>query len=217
MLALKSGLALSAMAAALGCVPASAQEAAPQAAPAKTFQGTHVEALLGYDNVSSGIDGTNRSVDGLQYGGGIGHDFQFNRVVVGFGSEYAGTTAELRDRSTTRENYLRPGGDFYVGARLGYVVAPATMVYLKGGYTSTELRFQSDDLVNPIYEERPKASGYRIGIGVEQNLGRHAFVRAEYRYSNYDNLRITDPNNVATDFDINIDRSQAVVGVGFRF
>lgn len=201
----------------LGCLVASPAFAQDGEARPKTFQGTHVEVLIGYDNVSSGIDGANKSVDGFQYGGGIGHDFQFNRIVLGLGSEYAGTTTEVRDRSTTRTNYLRPGGDFYIGGRLGYVVAPATMIYTKVGYASTKLKFQSDDSVNPTYENRPKVSGYRLGVGVERKLSRHTFVKAEYRYTNYDNVRLTDPYETSRDVGINVDRSQFVVGAGFRF
>ena len=92
----------------LGCcaaAPALAQEGDPLP---RTFKGTHIEALLGYDHVSSGIDGTSGSIDGLSYGAGFGHDFQIDRVVIGFGSEYAGTTTELRARSATRSTYLRP-------------------------------------------------------------------------------------------------------------
>lgn len=214
----KSVLVYAASAVALvGCctaAPALAQEG--DALP-RTFAGTHVEALIGYDHVSSGIDGTSGSLDGLSYGAGFGHDFQIDRVVVGFGSEYAGTTTELRARSATRSTYLRPGGDFYIGGRLGYVAAPRTMVYVKGGFTSTKLRFQSDDTLNATYEERPKVSGYRIGLGVEQKLGHGVFVKAEYRYSNYDSVRVTNPAGATFIHRIDIDRSQVVTGVGFRF
>ena len=195
-------------------VPALAQEG--DAVP-KTFRGTHVEALIGYDRVSSGIDGASGSIDGLSYGAGFGHDFQFDRMVIGFGSEYAGTTTDLRERSATRSTYLRPGGDFYIGGRFGYVAAPRTMVYVKGGFTSTRLRFQSDDTLNPTYEDRPKVSGYRIGLGVEQKLSRGAFVEAEYRYSNYDTVTVTDPAGVTFSRNIDLDRSQLTLGVGFRF
>jgi outer membrane immunogenic protein len=44
--------------------------------------------------------------------------------------------------------------------------------------------------------------GLRVGAGVEQAIGRNAFVKAEYRYSNYEQ---------------GYSRHQAVGGFGFRF
>lgn len=190
--------------------PALAQDDEP-------FQGFHVEGLIGYDNVSSGADGTDVSADGLQYGVGIGNDWQFGRAVVGFGSEYSGATTELRDPLLDSENVdLRPGGDFYIGARLGYVVAPRTMIYAKGGYASTQLKFRLDD-EEIEFDDRPTVDGFRVGVGIEQKFGPGMFAKAEYRYSNYSNITVTDFDDTETVFDIDVDRSQFVFGLGYRF
>ncbi len=200
-------------------IVAAANTASPALAEeSKAFDGFHIGGLLGYDVVSPGADGTTRSVDGLQYGVELGRDFQIDRLVLGFGSEYSGST--IRDGEnigSLRVNRLKPGGDFFIGGRIGYVMTPTIMVYGKVGYTSTKLRVRYENAAFEELEDRPKISGVRLGIGAEQNLSSKIYVKAEYRYSNYDNIRITNPDDLVTDVDISIDRSQFLIGAGLRF
>ncbi len=197
------GAALLASAAA---TPAFAQEAAP-------FTGPHIEGLVGYDDVSKG-DGD------LMYGISGGYDFQLGGVIAGIEGEFADSEVKgtANDLITTGDSFrLNTDRDLYIGARVGFTVTPSTLLYAKGGYTNAKFEGRFNDGAGTIYNNGVTADGYRIGAGIEQKFnlfGPSGFVKAEYRYSNYKNLDIGQ-----NDFDLetDIDRHQAVVGVGVRF
>jgi outer membrane immunogenic protein len=190
--------------AAAAATPAFAQEAdAP-------FTGAHIEALGGYDNVEGD--------DGFAYGAGAGFDFQAGKAILGIEGEYMDSTTRERESGVfaAGDNLrLSPGRDIYVGAKVGFAVAPATMLYGKAGYTNARAKFRYDDGLGTVSTGGNNLDGYRLGVGVEQKfnlLGPSGFVKAEYRYSNYKNLNIGGAN-----VDVDADRHQGVVGVGVRF
>ncbi|MFT3965181.1 MAG: outer membrane beta-barrel protein [Sphingobium sp.] len=182
------------------------------------FTGPRVEAVVGYDNLSGGDDGVDDSVDGLAYGVGLGYDVQFGQAIVGIEGEVLGSTTKLRGYDINIPGdgaQLRAGRDLYIGARAGFAVAPATLVYLKGGYTNGKLNARYYSPSGFYAEEGRTMDGWRIGAGIEQKFnlfGPGGYVKAEYRYSNYSNLNLGDFNA-----DIDVDRHQVVAGVGVRF
>lgn len=186
--------------------PAFAQEDAP-------FTGPHVEALVGYDDVADG-DGD------LMYGVAAGYDFQMGGVIAGIEGEFADSDVNgaASDLFSTGDSFrLNTDRDMYVGARLGFAVSPSTMIYVKGGYTNAKFEGRFDNGAGTIFNNGVTADGYRIGAGMEQKfnlLGPSGFIKAEYRYSNYKNLDIGE-----NDYDrqIDVDRHQAVIGLGVRF
>lgn len=186
--------------------PAFAQEAAP-------FTGPHIEGLVGYDDVSEG-EGD------LMYGIAAGYDFQLGGVIAGIEGEFADSDVKgtANDLVMTGDSFrLNTDRDLYVGARLGFAVTPTTMIYAKGGYTNAKFEGRFDDGAGTIFNNGVTADGYRLGAGVEQKFnlfGPSGFIKAEYRYSNYKNLDIGQDD---FDREIDVDRHQAVVGVGVRF
>ena len=186
--------------------PAFAQEDAP-------FTGPHVEALVGYDDVADG-DGD------LMYGVAAGYDFQMGGVIAGIEGEFADSDVNgaANDLFSTGDSFrLNTDRDLYVGARLGFAVSPSTMIYVKGGYTNAKFEGRFDNGAGTIFNNGVTADGYRVGAGMEQKfnlLGPSGFIKAEYRYSNYKNLDIGE-----NDYDrqIDVDRHQAVIGLGIRF
>ncbi len=186
--------------------PAFAQEAAP-------FTGPHIEAIVGYDDVSEG-EGD------VMYGVNAGYDFQLGGVIAGIEGEFADSEVKGtgQDLITTGDRFnLNTDRDLYIGARLGVAVTPSTMIYGKGGYTNAKFESRFDNGTGTIFNNGVTADGYRIGAGIEQKFnlfGPSGFIKAEYRYSNYKNIDIgQDDFDIDTDFD----RHQAVVGVGVRF
>jgi len=182
--------------AAASAVPAFAQNAAP--AP---FVGGHVEAITGYDSIS--VEGD--SDGGIAYGIAGGYDFSLGGTVrAGFELEAAESTAE-----ECASNVLVAGDelcaearrDLYVGGRLGAVVSNNVLLYAKLGYTNARLGAAYDNGTT-VVSEAANADGVRAGAGADFVVGRNMFIRAEYRYSNYE-----------SDFS----RHQGVVGLGFRF
>lgn len=199
-----------ALLAAAVATPALAQERAP-------FTGPHVEVTGGWDRLT-GQDGNGGHKDGFMYGVGAGYDAQIGGVILGIEGEASDSTNKIRGRNivaTGDSARFSAGRDLYIGARLGFAVAPATLLYVKGGYTNARFGLRYDNGLGAISRDHVTADGYRLGAGVEQKFnvfGPGGFVKAEYRYSNYKNIDIGN-----TDVDADFDRHQVVGSIGVRF
>jgi len=210
----------------LAATPAFAQEATPAA----NFDGLHAEAIVGYDHLRSGstkdIDTSadiKQSIDGVVYGGGIGYDAALGtNVTVGAEAELTGSTAKWDNNNGVPNTFnlgrVKVNRDIYVGGRVGYAVAPSTLVYLKGGYTNARFNLEGRDNTVSL-RQRLDTDGYRIGAGVEQKFGTNTFARLEYRYSNYSKGEYDYNGNTpdSSRFKLDTDRHQVVAAVGVRF
>ena len=186
-----------AVAAPLAAVPAMAQEAAP-------FTGPRVEGLIGWDRVQAngGHD------DGAVYGVGVGYD-----QAIGNGKVILGLEGELSD-ATTREcsNFAsavdrlcaRTGRDLYAGARIGTPLTSNVLLYGKVGYTNARYKLTYDDGATGSgnFRDGQNYDGIRVGAGLEYAITPQAFVKAEYRYSNWE---------------AGLSKNQVMAGAGFRF
>ena len=208
----------------LAASPAFAQSAPSD--PGKEFDGARAGVIVGYDRVQPGqvansnINDSN-SADGLTYGGDVGYDVQSGRWVFGAEGEVTGSTSKVTNNpfaaGALGYGRVKAGRDLYAGARVGYAVAPRTLLYAKGGYTNQRL-----DLVASNGTTQTGAhynlDGWRAGAGLEQKLGRNTYAKVEYRYSNYGKARLEYPSGGNTNnFSVDTDRHQLVAGVGVRF
>jgi outer membrane immunogenic protein len=159
---------------------ASATPAFAQGTPAP-FSGGHIEAIGGYDSISGGGD----SESGVAYGVGAGYDFRAGGAVFGIEAEAAD--------SSVSDAGVNAGRDLYIGGRAGGVVGNNVLLYVKAGYTNARASAGGFGV---------NFDGVRAGAGVEWMVGPHVSIRAEYRYSNYEQ---------------DLSRNQGVVGLGFRF
>ena len=226
--------ALLASGAALTAIPAQAQETSP-------FTGFRIEALGGYDILRNGSDvdidedggdDIDESIEGALYGVGAGFDFDLGGFVAGIEGEFSESTGNQDSDEVINAPFAyraSVGRDLYIGARVGMRMGPATLIYVKGGYSTTKIDAAIDDLdpddeVDFSTDADQTVDGYRIGAGIEHafggslGFGSGAYAKLEYRYSNYDDLSFdddifTDPNSV----DIDLDRHQIVAGLGIRF
>jgi outer membrane immunogenic protein len=125
---------------------------------------------------TAGVDEVRNGVDAtdIAYGAALGYDLQFGKVVVGAEA----TAANVFDRA-----------DLGVAARLGYTLNKHVLAYGRVGYTNLDLGARS-------------AEGLTVGGGLETHLAGPVFVKAEYRY---------------TDFEGNLGRHGGLVGLGLRF
>lgn len=178
-----AALLLSAAAAA----PALAQDATTS----PTFTGAHVEAIGGWDR----LQGQSSHDDGVLYGVGAGYDIQRGGIVLGVEGEASDSTQKENTGGLT-EHASR---DLYAGGRVGIVVGGNNLLYAKAGYTNA--RYGVSGIGTDTFAHG-NLDGARVGAGVEHALGSHAFVKAEYRYSNYEQ---------------GVSRNQVVAGVGLRF
>jgi outer membrane immunogenic protein len=186
-------IVVAALFAASAAAPALAQDKAP-------FTGARVEGLAGWDRVSN-----NGHDDGVQYGLGAGYDFQTGMGLVGVEAEASDSDVRTCAGSTTVADpriCAKAGRDLYVGGRVGTVVGGKTLLYAKAGYTNAQAKLTSNDGTTRTTLGKTNLDGVRVGAGAEYALGTNAFVKAEYRYSNYEN---------------GFSRNQVVGGFGFRF
>lgn len=131
-------------------------------------------------------------------GGFVGYDKQVAPKVV------IGGQAELNlpvDSAFTRDGVrLDPKRSIDVSARAGYLVTPATLVYVRGGYSNelvgTKLAGAS------VSEGR---DGWMVGGGLERMVTDKISTRLEYRYTDFSNG------------DGKFDRHQVLFGVAYRF
>jgi len=199
--------------------PAFAQDAAPT--------GFRVGVIGGYDIVRPGntedsdVDGDDQSVEGFQYGVEAGYDIPLGGAVLGIEAELSDSTGKTRTNSTDPNFFgygeVGTGRDIYVGARLGFVAAPGTLIYAKGGYTNARLNVLASNGTDEL-DENFQLDGWRLGAGVERSIGRNTYAKLEYRYSNYTDADFEYANGATTDrFEVDTDRHQIVAGVGFRF
>lgn len=201
--------------------PVLAQSANP------TFTGPRVEATLGYDHTGAGSSVSNNNgrddqkIDGLLYGGGIGYDIATSsNVVLGAEAELTGSTAKS-DRNDYTSDFgfgrVKQGRDIYVGARAGYIVAPTTMLYVKGGYTNAKLNVLAGS-TSQTTDTNFNLDGWRVGAGAEHAMGPNSYAKLEYRYSKYERSNIDyATGGTSGRFDVDTDRHQVVASYGFRF
>jgi outer membrane immunogenic protein len=201
--------------------PAMAQDVNP------AFTGPRVGILGGYDGIKPGSterlpgDETDRTVNGFVYGGEIGYDFAIGGLVAGVEAELTDSTGKVE---TNRQNpntfgfgEVNTGRDIYVGARLGGLVTPSTLLYAKGGYTNARLNVLGSDGTNSR-RENFELDGWRLGAGAEQALSYNTYAKLEYRYSNYSSANFQFADGATTrNFGIDTDRHQVMAGVGMRF
>jgi outer membrane immunogenic protein len=189
-----------ALAAAGVASPVFAQDAEPAADKAAT--GFRVEAIAGYEDAS--FDSV-RGDSGFLYGIGVGYDVAAGRFRFGLEGEAADSAA--RECSVFVGNTVcsKAGRDLYAGARVGGMISDKVLLYGKVGYTN----FRQTNRLTPVggggtLVVHPESDGLRLGAGTEIALGAKTFIKAEYRFSNYE----------ASD---NFDRHQGVIGFGLRF
>ncbi|QIG78379.1 outer membrane protein [Stakelama tenebrarum] len=201
--------------------PAAAQTTDP------TFTGLRGTIIGGYDGIRPGstedsdVDGDDQTVDGFVYGFDVGYDMNLGGAVVGVEAELTDSTGKVEANSADPNYYgygeVGTGRDIYVGARVGTLVTPRTLVYAKGGYTNGRLNVLATDGTTEL-DDHFDLDGWRVGAGVEQAIGTNSYVKLEYRYSNYSDADFTFDDGTTTDtFEVDTDRHQVMAGVGFRF
>jgi outer membrane immunogenic protein len=184
--------------------PALAQDAEGTASPGEF----HITGIVGYDAPDGDVDDTS----GIVYGVSAGYDFNIGRNL------FVGPEAELTSSSTDEcasginragdELCLEAGRDIYLGGRIGLRFGSEGQhkAYVGGGYTNANFGVTYDaNLAGSTgdFTLNDDVDGFRLKAGGEIGLGSNAFVRAEYRYSRYD--------------DADLDRHQPVGGIGIRF
>ena len=167
---------------------------------ARPFTGLRIEGIAGGDRLQN--DGHS---DDFLYGIGAGYDVQMRGAVVGVEAELSDSDNKScfgAETTVSPRICAKAARDIYVGARVGKTVGSRALVYAKAGYTNARVKLTADDGIDRTTLARDNLDGIRLGAGAEYALFSNAYVKAEYRYSNYEQ---------------GYSRNQLVGGFGVRF
>jgi len=124
---------------------------------------------------------------------GVFGDYDFSSIKGDFAASLDGLVIGGQEKLTSA---------WAVGGRIGYLITPAVLTYISGGFT--EARFSGVELTvfsNPpeLFDRRTNRhtfSGWFLGSGFEYDFGWFPglFWRTEYRFASYekDNLLIVE-------------------------
>jgi opacity protein-like surface antigen len=159
---------------------------AAQPADAQSIRGFRVEAQTGYDQFSADGDHHGR----IGFGGALGVDFNLGGgFVVGPEVTYwrSHNKVETADGPGVAEHWLK--AEWTGALRIGYQIAPSTLVYGKVGRVDSKQRKRFTPFVTPTsgpgYDETYHVQGWQWGGGVNQMLRSNFYVSLEGRYSDY--------------------------------
>ncbi len=213
----------------LGIAAANAQPTAE----ANPFAGFYGGAVIGYDNYRLNNEATlpdfgtpsgkigHMGGDGVSGGANIGYNFVLApQLIAGIEGQFRYSDAEGRTstagaaglsdvNSKTRESWG-------LGARLGFLPMPNTMLYAAGGWTNTRFRTSVDDAAGAsLYRGSVRDDAWRVGGGVETALGGKWTARVDYTYSNYSGYEV--PVAAANHISVEPASHQVQVGVSRYF
>lgn len=196
------------------------------AAYAQDFSGPRIEAHVGWDKVGldasydDGVDtfSVDGSKSGVMYGIGIGYDHQVSSVILGLEANF-----DMADTKRCSEVFgldracLKAKRDIEVAVRAGGLINPNMLFYVKGGYVNGKVKATYEDFedILPSFSDSDTRSGIRAGAGVEVKTASKAYLKLEYRYTDYKDWKLSDPD--LGDIEAGFDRHQIVAGVGYRF
>ncbi|MEM9086227.1 MAG: outer membrane beta-barrel protein [Pseudomonadota bacterium] len=193
------------------------------------FTGFRVEALIGYDSTEAGSSAPDdnlptgeESVDGVFFGIAAGYDYDFGKIVLGAEAEASFTSADSEFPTGSFEGLgageLSSEGEIYFGVRAGAKVTKNALLYIKGGIVNSRIDLEST-VDGTAIDDDVDLNGFRLGAGGEMMFTANWFAKVEYRYSNYEEGEVDFGGDVPDSprFDIDTDRHQILVGVGYRF
>lgn len=183
------------------------------------------------------VEGDNK-INALLGGVSVGYDKQYNQFVFGVQGQYnmsdlSGSNPYI-DINQNNDD-IEYSGDAYVDtkaygtltARLGYLVGPSSLVFVKGG--GAYARFDYTDIADgqnvysDTYEYRGsrESLGWAAGIGIEQAISENISLVAEYDYMDFGSETVT-LSDVTGDYDTeDLDITNTIqtfnIGLNYRF
>lgn len=188
------------------------------------FTGPRVELHGGWDHIQGKLratdgettvtDKTHKS-DGF-FGGQIGYDYAIGgaNVIGAFASYDLSNLERCGDIDADTVGCFKAHRNIEAGVRAGRVFGGKTLVYVKGAYVNGRFGASLKDVTGTILDSTAdKRDGWRAGLGVEEALTPHVYVKAEYNYSQYSRFR----GDLGTDaFSVRPKRQEALLGLGLR-
>ncbi|MBB5711852.1 outer membrane protein [Sphingomonas xinjiangensis] len=182
-------------------------------ASAQEFNGPSVGVQLGWGktdvrnpDTEIGTATIDRTRDAFVGGVFVGYDQEvLPSVVIGAQADLTlAADDELTRRTATSSVTLDPKLAFDLTLRAGYVVAPSTLLYVRGGYANARVRTTISD-PRGVRSDSSNRDGWTVGGGLERVIWDRVSARLEYRYADL------------SDGDGKFDRHQVLVGASYRF
>ena len=150
--------------------------------------------------------------NGSGFAGGIfiGYDGEVgSNIVLGgeLGVNWGGGSIDLNPFGPRAE--ISPKRTVDLTARGGVLVAPESLLYVRGGYSNGRYTLRIGDA--GISENR---DGWTLGGGFEQAIGNNVSARIEYRHSDYGRDESVDGN---ARFEGKLSRNQVMGGIAYRW
>ena len=154
----------------------------------------------------------------------VGWDWQLGpKAVFGIFADYDFLDLSTRQRFFEDFNHSTSADNAWsVGARLGWLSSPSTLLYIAGGYTQVQLEhrasfFGLDELT--VSRDR-NLDGWFVGAGVDTRLwASNWFLRLEYRFTEFDTggLRIGDDEFFDMRVDTELEAHTARATLTYKF
>jgi len=196
------------------------------AAHAQTTNHFHVEGVGGWDDLvahakytdltTGDVTQARAAKGGATYGVGTGFDFE-SASGLAFGpiaSIMWSSTKSCSEVDGGDAACLKSGRELEAGARVGQRYSEhGALAYVKIAYVNMREKASYSDGVISVSAHQ-NVSGIRAGIGLEQPVTQHFYIKAEYRYTDFKDSKLSDDvETVRT----GLERHQVVAGVGVSF
>ena len=167
------------------------------------FEGSHGGAGIAYgtgyaNEISSSVledRGLHSTTGGTFYGG---YDYMVlerngHHFYVGGASAVSivERRTEVRRSATDRYN-LDNTYDFDLGVRLSYASHDGALMFLQGGYTSSNFNYSYKQGNEIVLDTARLLHGYHVGLGMEASLGGNAFFRVDWALRDYGDVSLGD-------------------------
>lgn len=203
--------------------------AAPVASTINDWTGPYVGANIGWGKANAegfnakGSIGDVSKPDGFHGALRAGYDWQISQGVVGLGAEY-GFGKYKDDIHLLDPGVLKIKNPAMIFARAGYVFKNDILAYALLGYTWANLDEPVDivgSAANAVRYEDRSLNGVTVGAGAEYRFHKNWSAYAEYTYTDFGKLGLTDPNytlpQVPAYTKADIDLQLIKLGVNYRF
>jgi outer membrane immunogenic protein len=157
--------------------------------------------------------------DGFAAGGWVGYNYQFaNNFVIGAEGDFGYTGAQQTNNIFDNDTSLAKYGAFgSIRARIGYAF-DRLLVFGTGGLAIANITNNIQKGRNAgeqvVWEDQVR-TGFAIGTGLEYAFTNQIFGRAEYLYSNYGTVVLTNRDQNRAEFTNEIHLLR--VGASYRF
>ncbi len=205
--------------AALASSPAYAQDAG----------GARVEFTAGYDSTSGKVtyeDAVGPLIDfsesktssGAVFGGTAGYDFALSKkIFVGVeGSVDFANNKLCEHLSENESSCFSVKRHVAIGGRIGTHLTDSARIYVGAAYANGKARvgFKDENDTTNNFSVSDSRGGIRVSGGIEAQIAGNFYTKAEYRYTNYKDYKMSDETESLS---LGFDRHQVLAGFGVRF